>query len=91
MKIKEGYVINRLGGGYVVVTVGDASRDFNGLIRLNNAGAFLWENIRDGLNTKEKLIQAMMDYYDDLDEEVARKDLDEFLEEVKFAIEEDEN
>ena len=65
MKIKEGYVINKLGGGYVVVTVGDASRDFNGLIRLNNAGAFLWENIQDGLNTKEKLIQAMMDYYDD--------------------------
>ena len=53
--------------------------------------SFLWENIRDGLNTKEKLVQAMMDYYDDLDEEVARKDLDEFLEEVKFAIEEDEN
>ncbi len=81
-------MINKLGGGYVVVTVGDASRDFNGLIRLNNDGAFLWENIRDGLNTKEKLIRAMMDYYDDLDEEVARKDLDEFLEEVKFAIEE---
>ena len=88
MRIKEGYVINKLGGGYVVVTVGEASGDFNGLIRLNNTGAFLWENIRDGLNTKEKLIRAMLDYYDDLDEETARKDLDEFLEAVKFAIEE---
>ena len=88
MKIKEGYVINKLGGGYVVVTVGDASKDFNGLIRLNNTGAFLWENIRDGLDTKEKLVQAMMDYYDDLDEETARKDLEEFLSSISFAIEE---
>ena len=88
MKIKEGYVINKLGGGYVVVTVGDASKDFNGLIRLNNTGAFLWENIRDGLDTKEKLVQAMMDYYDDLDEETARKDLDQFLSSISFAIEE---
>ena len=88
MKIKEGYVINKLGGGYVVVTVGDASKDFNGLIRLNNTSAFLWENIRDGLDTKEKLVQAMMDYYDDLDEETARKDLEEFLSSISFAIEE---
>ena len=88
MKIKEGYVINKLGGGYVVVTVGDASKDFNGLIRLNNTGAFLWENIREGLDTREKLVQAMMDYYDDLDEETARKDLDQFLSSISFAIEE---
>ena len=87
MRIKEGYVINKLGGGYVVVTVGDASKDFNGLLRLNNASAFIWENIKDGLDTKEKLVQAMMDYYDDLDEETARKDLDDFLKLIAFALE----
>ena len=88
MKIKEGYVINKLGGGYVVVTVGDASKSFNGLLRLNNTSAFLWENIRDGINTKEKLVQAMMDYYDGLDRETAEKDLEEFLDTISFALEE---
>ena len=87
MRIKEGYVINKLGGGYVVVTAGDASKDFNGLLRLNNASAFICENIKDGLDTKEKLVQAMMDYYDDLDEETARKDLDDFLKLIAFALE----
>ena len=35
MRIKEGYIINKLGDGFVVVSVGEASNDFNGVIRLN--------------------------------------------------------
>ena len=91
MRIKEGYVINKLGGGYVVVTVGEASKEFNGLIRLNDTGAFLWESIRNGQDTKEKLVRAMLDYYEGLDEEEAEKDLDQFLEMIAFAIEEGEH
>ena len=74
MKIKEGYVIKKLGDGYVVVTVGDASKDFNGVIRFNASGAFLWDSIRDGADSREKLIRIMIEKYDDLDEETAGKD-----------------
>ena len=87
MKIREGYVINRLGDGYVVVTVGEACRDFNGLIRLNNSGAFLWNSIQSGADTKEKLIGTMLDYYNGLDEATARADVEEFLKNVGFALE----
>ena len=87
MRIKEGYVINKLGNGYVVVTIGKASKDFNGMIRLNPAGAFLWQQIQSGTDTKEKLDKAMTAYYDDLDEETAREDLEEFLENMEFALE----
>ena len=61
MKIKEGFIIKKLGIGYIVVTVGDASKDFNGVIRLNETGAFLWQSIQDGADSREKLIQAMLD------------------------------
>ena len=88
MKIKEGYIIRKLGIGYIVVTVGDASDDFNGLIRLNEPGAFLWQSIMDGMDTKQKLVDAMVRRYDGLDEKTAEKDLDEFLETVSFAMEE---
>ncbi len=88
MRIKEGYIIKKLGSGYVVVTVGQASRDFNGMIRLNPAGAFLWQSIRDGSDTREKLIHAMLERYEDLDRATAATDLDEFLETVAFALEE---
>lgn len=88
MKIKEGFIIKKLGIGYIVVTVGDASKDFNGVIRLNETGAFLWQSIQDGADSREKLIQAMLDRYEDLDQEIAKKDLDEFLGRVAFAVEE---
>ena len=88
MKIKKGYVINKLGDGYVVVAVGDASNDFNGVIRLNAAGAFLWQSIQDGADSRQKLLLAMEERYDDFDEMIAGKDLDEFLENIAFALEE---
>ena len=88
MKIKEGYIIKKLGTGYVVVTVGQASKDFNGMIRLNPAGAFLWDSIKAGKDTREKLTEAMLERYDDLDEETAKADLDEFLDSIRIALEE---
>ena len=88
MKIKEGFIIKKLGIGYIVVTVGDASKNFNGVIRLNETGAFLWKSIQDGADSREKLIQAMLERYEDLDQETAEKDLDEFLGRVAFAMEE---
>ena len=88
MKIKEGFIIKKLGIGYIVVTVGDASKNFNGVIRLNESGAFLWQSIQDGADSREKLIQAMLERYEDLDQETAEKDLDEFLGRVAFAVEE---
>lgn len=86
MKIKEGYVINKLGDGFVVVTVGEASKDFNGLIRLNGVGAFLWNQIQEGVDSKEKLVQIMVKSFEGLDEMTAKQDLEEFLETIQFAL-----
>ncbi len=88
MKIKEGYVIKKLGTGFVVVTIGEASKDFNGMIRLNPAGAFLWNSIKEGADSRDKVVNLMLERYEDLDEATARADLDEFLDSVKIAIEE---
>jgi len=88
MKIKEGYVIKKLGTGFVVVTIGEASKDFNGMIRLNPAGAFLWNSIKEGADSRDKVVRLMLERYEDLDEATARADLDEFLDSVKIAIEE---
>ncbi len=88
MKIKEGFIIKKLGSGYVVVTIGQASKDFNGMIRLNPAGQFLWQCIQDGMDTREKLIEAMLERYDDLKVQTATEDLEEFLTSISIALEE---
>ena len=87
MRIKEGFIISKLGAGYVVVTVGDARNEFNGVMRLNGSSAFLWQSILDGADTKQKLLNAMLNHYDGLDEDTAIRDLDEFLDMVAIGLE----
>ena len=87
MRIKEGYTIKKLGMGHVVVPIGQASMEFNGVIRLNESGAFLWRSIADGADTKDKLLAAMQEHFDDLDKGTAVRDLDEFLDSIAFALE----
>lgn len=88
MKTKKDYIIKKVGSGYVVVTVGEASREFNGMIRLNEAGAFVWNQLEKG-TTKKALIKLMLERYEDLDEETAKADLNELLEKIEFSLEEE--
>ena len=87
LKVKEGFMLSPLGEEYVVVSVGKAAEAFNGMIRLNTPGAFLWQCIQDGMDTREKLTKAMLERYDDLNEATAAEDLDEFLDSIKVALE----
>jgi hypothetical protein len=40
MKIKSGYIMREVADNYVVVPTGQATVDFNGMITLNETGAF---------------------------------------------------
>mgnify|MGYP001110812902 CR=1 FL=1 len=91
IRAKKGFILRRLGQEYMVVPVGEAGRDFNGMLRLNETGAFYWREIEKGI-TKEQLIEKMLERYEELDKDIACKDLEEFLEEIKVALEsEDEH
>ena len=65
----------------MVVPIGDATIDFNGMMNLNETGAFLFEKMIDG-TTREDLIKALTDEYD-VDEETAAKDVDLFIDKVE--------
>ena len=89
MKTKKDYIIKKVGSGFVVVTVSEASKEFNGMIRMNEAGAFIWKQLEKGA-TKEDLLKSMLERYDDLDEETAKADLQELLEKISFSLEMDD-
>ena len=78
MKIKKDFTYHTVGGQHVVVPVGAASRDFNGMIRLNEVGAFLWKFLENGAET-EDLIREIMNEYDLDDEARARADVEAFV------------
>lgn len=48
MKIKDGYMLREVAETPIAVAVGPAARGFNGMIRLNSSGAFLWRLLERG-------------------------------------------
>ena len=58
-------------------------RDFNGIIRLNDTGRFLWEKLANDM-TEEQLAAALLAEYD-IDEAGARSDISEFIAKLRKA------
>ena len=83
MKTKPGFMLRSVGGRNVVVAIGQASLEFNGMITLNETGAFLWEHLAEGCSYDE-LLNALLSEYDVAEDE-ARKGIDSFLETARNA------
>ena len=83
MKIKKGFVAKEIAGQYVVVALGKASKIFNGIIKLNESGKFIWDKLAVGAE-KEDVITALLAEYD-VDRETAETDFDKFVETLKGA------
>lgn len=77
MKIKDGFVLEKVGGAYLAVAVGSRTKDFNGLVRMNGTGAFLWDLLSKNEMTKEELLSKVLAEYE-VGEEQARGDIDAF-------------
>ena len=83
MKIKDGFMLRKVGGQNIVVALGEGSRSFNGMIRLNDTGVFLWEKLKDDV-TEEQLLAALTAEYS-VDPAQAKADIAEFLSTLKKA------
>lgn len=78
MKIKSGFAKRNIAGSEIVVPVGKAATEFNGMITLNGTGSFFWDCLKDDI-TKEQLLNKVLETYD-VTEELAKKDIDNFIE-----------
>ena len=83
MKIKEGFVLREVAGSFIVVAVGEAIKSFNGIVNLNETGAFLWKILEKGA-TKDELIAKLLEEYD-VDEKTASEDVDIFINKLSEA------
>jgi len=83
MKIKKNFILRKVADSYVVVPVGKLTLDFNGIINLNETGAFLFELLQEGAE-KEELLRKMLEEYD-VTPEKAAADIDVFLKKAEEA------
>lgn len=77
MKIKKDFILRKMNEMNLVVAVGNAVKEFNGYISLNETGCFLWEKLSTGASEKD-LIDALLAEYD-VSEEIATKDVKTFI------------
>ncbi|MCD7840814.1 MAG: PqqD family protein [Erysipelotrichaceae bacterium] len=77
MKIKEGFILRKVAGVHVVATVGEATNILNGMIKLNDTGAFLFDLLMNGISYDELKTHMIQEY--DVSVEQATEDLDGFL------------
>ena len=77
MKLKMQFILRDIVGETVLVPINESTSSFNGLITVNELGKFIWENI-ELAKDEEELLQRILDEYE-VDRDVAKADLDEFL------------
>lgn len=83
MRAKNGFILRKIGNQHVVAATGEASRNFNGMIRLNDEAAFAFGQLQSG-TTEEELVKALVEKYGGEEAEV-RADVANFLAKLKEA------
>lgn len=77
MRVDKEFVLREIAGDYVIIPTGKTVLSFNGLISVNEVGAFLWEQLQKDI-TMEELLAAVLNEYE-VDETTAKEDIQEFL------------
>ncbi len=81
MKIKKGFTVRNIAGSDIVVPVGNAEKIFNGMITLNESGAFFWNALLKDTTVDEVVKKVTSEY--DVDEERAKVDVEKFIEQLR--------
>lgn len=76
-KVKDGFVLRKVGLQVMAVPVGRRTSEIHGMVALTESGALLWDLLACGAK-KESLVNALLDEYE-IDGATASSDVDAFL------------
>lgn len=77
MKIKNGFVKRNIAGSEIVVPVGKSAGEFNGMITLNESGAFFWDCLKED-TTRDEVVSKVLEVYE-VTPQKAADDVDKFI------------
>ncbi len=83
MKIKDGFVLRRVLDEAIVIASGEVSKDFHGMVKLNDSAADIWEWVAEGLNEAE-IASKLAEKYE-LDIEKAASDVKSMISQMADA------
>ena len=81
MNIKKRLLKRQIAGDAFLVPVGKEVYDSNGLFFLTEVGEFIWDRLEQAQSV-EDILRAILEEYD-VEESVARKDVEAFFEKLR--------
>lgn len=81
MKVSKNWGLKKIRDEAILLPLGQAAYDLRGVINLNQTSVELFELLKEG-KTEEDLVSYLLANYD-VQEEVAKKDVREFIDKLK--------
>lgn len=72
------YIKRTIAGEHMLIPTGEATQEFNGMVSMNETGAFIWDCLKEP-KTVEELVQMLLQEYE-LEETMALEDILAYLE-----------
>ena len=82
MKLRYNFVTNEVAGKIVAVAVGEDLTKFNGFIKMNDIGAYIFNMLKDDV-TVDDIVTAMAKDYQDSTEAEIREVVEDFVARLK--------
>ena len=82
MKLKYNFVTNEVADKIVAVPVGDDLEKFNGFVKMNDIGAYIFNMLKNDV-TEDEIVAAMLKDYEDATEQEVRETVKEFTNKLK--------
>lgn len=73
----KNYVLRKIAGKYVLVSVGEGIADFCGVVTLNESAGVLWKALQQGA-AEEELVKVLQETFS-ITEEQAKEDVEKSL------------
>ena len=81
MKLKKKLILRTIAGDNLLVPIGEAVNVFNGVFTISPSAAVVYQALLDGLDEDEILGRVLKEF--EVDEETAKKDIEEFLDQLR--------
>ncbi len=81
MKVSKDLIMREIAGEHILVPVGAAAAKFNGLITMNEAGRFIFDQLAEDRTLPELAERVTAEY--DVDYDTALRDAEEFVQQLR--------
>ena len=81
MRIKANFALRQVADTWCVLPLAEETLNLNGMLSLNDSGAFLWKALEKDAN-KDELISILVSEYE-IDSQCAEADIEDFLNKLR--------